>query len=174
MAPGAEVGGTGTAAVEGGAGVLAAGSRAGPLGAGETVDAGEAVDAGETVGAGEAEAARRAAAGFETWIWGAAAWGGAGTRGTPDWPEWAGLTVAESGADASLAVAAAGKRTICWHLGHLTLRPKTSVGTVNVAEQLGQSTDTLDMVRVLAAFPNRATPHDPNCTSRGWPHQRGG
>lgn len=78
--------------------------------------------------------------------------GAAGTVGCPE-------TCA--GAGSLLAVGLAGKRTISWHLGHLTFRPSTSAGTVNVAAQLGQSTATLDMGRVLAAFPNSITTHAP-------------
>lgn len=42
----------------------------------------------------------------------------------------------------------AGKRTTSRHFGHLILRPKTSVGTVKEAEQLGHATLTLDMTQL--------------------------
>ena len=41
-----------------------------------------------------------------------------------------------------------GNRTTSWHFGHLILRPKTSIGTVNEAEQLGQVTLAFDMRRL--------------------------
>lgn len=62
----------------------------------------------------------------------------------------------EPGAPESIAAALAGKRTIAWHLGHLTLRPSTSVGTVNEAEQLGQSTATLDMGEGPRSIPEKS------------------
>jgi hypothetical protein len=57
-------------------------------------------------------------------------------------------TEADSAKSKLLRSVAVGKRTTSWHLGHLILRPKTSAGTVNDAEQLGQATLTLNMRRL--------------------------
>lgn len=63
------------------------------------------------------------------------------------------LPATEAGFGLTVAVAPgnslwAGKRTTSRHFGHLILRPKTSVGTVKEAEQLGHATLTLDMTQL--------------------------